>query len=307
MSASPKLTMPEKRTVKIGDPAPDVVLLTLDGGELRLSDYRGKRILLFVWASWSACREQLFAWQSFYLRHRGEPFELIGVAMDGQGPEVVRPFVQEAGVTFPVAVDSVDCLWDLYGFDHLPNGYYIDERGVIRYLKVGGFDIRESLNAKIIEDLISEKWSKKPLRISERPKVSFRKEIAELSQQLKSITRGVEKRLRLADLLVKTGQYRKAGKEYDTVLVQQPKNAKAHFGRGVVFQREGKVPQAILSWKKAFGLEPANWVIRKQVWALEFPERFYPRIYREWQSEQVRREEIAEEEKAKVKVKAQKK
>ena len=143
-------------------------------------------------------------------------------------------------MTFPVAVDSVDCLWDSYGFDHLPNGYYIDERGIIRYLKIGGFDIRETLNAKIIEDLITEKWSKKPLRFSERPKLNLKKEIADLSQQLKSITRGVEKRLRLADLLVKTGQYRKAAREYDTVLAQQPRNARALFGRGVVFHRESK-------------------------------------------------------------------
>ena len=92
--------MPEKRNVKIGDPAPDVVFLTLDGRELRLSDYRGKRVILFVWASWELCREQLVAWQRFYLRHQGEPFELIAVAMDGQGVEVVRPFVEEAGATF---------------------------------------------------------------------------------------------------------------------------------------------------------------------------------------------------------------
>jgi len=298
--------MPEKRTVKIGDPAPDVVFLTLDGRELRLSDYRGKRVILFVWASWELCREQLAAWQSFYRRHQGEPFELIAVAMDGQGTEVVRPFVEEAGAKFPVVVDSVDCLWDSYGFDHLPNGYYVDERGIIRYLKIGGFDIRETLNVKIIEDLITEKWSKKPLRFPERPKVNLKKEIADLGQQLKSVTRGVEKRLRLADLLVKAGQYRKAAREYDTVLVQQPRNARALFGRGVVFHREGKVPQAVLSWKKAFASEPTNWVIRKQIWALEFPERFYPRIHGEWQSEQIRREEIqvAEEVKLKLKPKA---
>jgi tetratricopeptide (TPR) repeat protein len=153
-------------------------------------------------------------------------------------------------VTFPVAVDSVDCLWDSYGFDHLPNGYYVDERGIIRYLKIGGFDIRETLNEKIIEDLITEKWSKKPLRFPERPKLNLKKEIAELGQQLKSVTRGVEKRLRLADLLVKTSQYRKAAREYDTVLAQQPRNARALFARGVVFHREGKLPQAILSWRR---------------------------------------------------------
>jgi peroxiredoxin len=298
--------MPEKSSVKIGDPAPDVVFLTLDGRELRLSDYRGKRVILFIWASWELCREQLPAWQSFYLKHQGEPLELIAVAMDGQGPAVVRPFVEGAGLTFPIAVDSVDSLWDSYGFDHLPNGYYIDERGIIRYLKLGGFDIRETLTLKIMEDLITEKWSKKPLRFSEKPKVNLKKEIVELSQQLKSVTRGIEKRLRLADLLVKTGQYRKAAREYDTVLVQQPRNSRALFGRGVVFHREGKLPQALLSWRKAFASEPANWVIRKQIWALESPDRFYPRIHREWQSEQVRREEIllAEDEKARLKLKA---
>lgn len=298
--------MPEKRAVKIGDPAPDIVLVTLDGRLWRLSDYRGERVILFVWASWELCREQLPAWQSFYLKHQAEPFELIAVAMDGQGPDVVRPFVEQSGVTFPIAVDVVDCLWDSYGFDHVPNGYYVDERGIVRYLKLGGFDIRETLNAKIIEDLITEKWSKKPLRFAEKPKVNFKKEIADLSQQLKSVTRGVEKRLRLADLLVKTGQYRRAAREYDTVLAQQPKNARALFGRGVVYHREGKSPQTLQSWKKAFASEPANWVIRKQIWALEFPERFYPRIHREWQGEQVRREEIqqAEEEKARLRLKA---
>ena len=42
----------EKQTVKIGDLAPDFTLQSLDGREIRLSDYRGKRVLLFTWASW---------------------------------------------------------------------------------------------------------------------------------------------------------------------------------------------------------------------------------------------------------------
>ncbi len=301
--------MAEKRSVKIGDFAPDFIFQTLEGVELRLSDYRGKRVLLFIWASWCGCREQLAAWQGFYLKHRAETFELIGVAMDGQTDEAVRQFAAQARVTFPMVVDSTDCLWDVLGFDHIPNGYYIDERGVIRYLKVGGFDIRESLNAKILDDLISEKWSKKPIRIPEKPKVSFKKEVVEISQHLKSITRSADKRLRLADLLVKTGQYRKAAREYDTVLAQQPRNARALFGRGVVFLRDGKQAQALKAWKSAHAAAPTNWVIRKQVWALEFPDRFYPRIQYEWQNEQIRREELqaADEEKTKLKAKAQKK
>jgi len=42
----------DKRTIKIGDLAPDFTLQSLDGREIRLSNYRGKRVLLFTWASW---------------------------------------------------------------------------------------------------------------------------------------------------------------------------------------------------------------------------------------------------------------
>jgi peroxiredoxin len=301
--------MPEKRVIRIGDVAPDLAFLTLDGQEWRLSDYRGKRVLLFFWASWCPCREQLAAWEEFHQKHRGDPFEFIAVAMDAAGSDTVRAFAKQAAVTYPITVDGVDCLWDQLGFNHIPNGYYVDERGIVRYLKIGGFDIRETLNAKIVEDLLSEKWSKKPLRLPDKTKMSFKQEIAVLSQQLKSVSRGVEKRLRLADFLAKTGQFRKAGREYDSVLTQQPKNTRALFARGVAYFHEGKKEQTKLCWRRAFALEPTNWIIRKQIWALDAPERFYPRIQYDWQNEQVRREEIQalEEQKFKLKVKAQKK
>jgi peroxiredoxin len=292
----------QKRVVKIGDPAPDFSRQSLDGRAIRLSDYRGKRVLLFVWASWCTCREQLPGWQAFALKHQGENFELISVAMDAQGPDVVRPFIEKANATFTTVVDSADCLWDLYGFDLIPNGYYIDERGHIRFLKVGGFEVRDVTTLKIVEDLLAEKWGKKALKVVEKPKLSPRQEIAELTSQLKASSRGADKRFRLAELLVEAGQYKKAAKEYDALLAQHPKHVKALFGRGVVYSRERKIDQALESWRKAHALDPGNWIIRKQIWALEHPEQFYPVIDYPWQREQIRREEIqsAVEEKAKV-------
>jgi peroxiredoxin len=298
------LIMSEKRSVKIGDPAPDLAFLTLDGEEIRLSEYRGKRVILFVWATWCSCREQLDDWQEFYRDHKGAGIEIIGVAMDGQGAGVVRPFIEQAKVEFPVVVDSVDCLWDLLGFDYLPNGYYIDERGVIRYLKVGGFDIRDDINRKIIEDLISDKWSKQPIRVHERPRLSFKKEITELKRQIKASTRGIEKRLKLCELLVKTDQYKKAAKEFDAILAVQPKNTRALFARGAVALRLKKVRDALGFWRRAFSLEPNNWVIRKQLWALETPERFYPRIDHNWQNERIRKDELQTEAELKLRPKA---
>ncbi|MFN8007149.1 MAG: redoxin domain-containing protein [Terriglobia bacterium] len=296
--------MSEKRMAKIGDPAPDLAWLNIEGNEIRLSDYRGKRVVLFVWASWCSCREQLADWQLFYREHRPGGVEVIGIAMDGQGAAHVKPLVEQAKVEFPVVVDSVDCLWDLFGFEYLPNGYYVDERGVIRYLKVGGFDIRDTINRKILEDLVTDKWAKHSSKIQERPKTNFKKDLAALKRQVKGSTRGHDKRLKLCELYVKTGQPKKALKEYDIVLDAQPKNARALFARGAVALRLRKVREAISLWKRAFAIEPNNWVIRKQLWALENPERFYPRIDHNWQNEQIRREELQAEAELKSRPKA---
>ena len=241
-------------------------------------------------------------WQTFYQKHQNESFELIAVAMDAQGPKVVRPFVAKANATFVTVVDSADGLWDLYGFDVIPNGYYIDERGYIRYLKVGGFDVREPTTTKILADLLAEKWGKKPIRVSDKPRLSAKKEIVQLTKQLKVSSRGVEKRLHLAELLVETEQYKKAGKEYDTILAQHPRQVRALFGRGVVYHREKKTDKALECWRRAYALDTGNWIIRKQIWAVEHPEQFYPAINYNWQQEQIRREEMqaAAQEKAKA-------
>ncbi len=292
-------------TVRIGDSAPDFHLVSLEGVPVRPGDYRGKRTLFFVWASWEYCREQLAGWESFYQKHRGEKFEFVSVAMDARGPDVVRPYVQSAKASFVTAVDSAEALWYQYGFDLLPCGYYLDEWGRIRFLKVGGFDVSDSTTVKIIEDLLADKWPKKPIKIVEKTNLSLRQEIAELSKQLGSSTKGGDKRLRLAELLIQAGHLRKAAREYEIVLKQHPKNAKAQFGRGVVYLREKKMEQALACWREAQALAPSNWIIRKQIWALEAPGQFYPSINYEWQQEQIRREELLASTEQKPKARAQ--
>jgi hypothetical protein len=62
------------------------------------------------------------------------------------------------------------------------------------------------------------------------------------------------------------------------------------FGRGVELYRQGGPEQALPVWRDALALDPDNFVIRSQIWALEHPERFYPAVDREWQELQLLKE-----------------
>ena len=101
------------------------------------------------------CREQLPVWQKFYENHLHANFEILSISMDTQGAEVARRFTEAAGVTFPSAVDRAQGLWDLYGFPVVPNGFFVDEQGILRYVKIGGFDARNPADVAAIEGLLS--------------------------------------------------------------------------------------------------------------------------------------------------------
>lgn len=281
-----------KRIVRIGDPAPEFGLPALEDGIVRLSDYRGRRTLLFLWASWELCRDQLSGWEAFYQRHKHEKFELLSLAVDAGGVERVRPFVEAARPSFKTLLDTTGTTWDLYGFELIPSGYYVDESGRVRYLKVGGFDVREGTTVKILEDLLAEKWPKKPIKPVERSYASTRQEITALTRQLKASPLSTDKRLRVADLMVQSGHFRNAARQYDAVLAQHPRHVRGLFSRGLLYVKEGKVAEALSCWHRALALAPTNWILHKEIWVLQSPDQFYPVINYAWQQEQLRREDF---------------
>lgn len=60
------------------------------------------------------------------------------------------------------------------------------------------------------------------------------------------------------------------------------------FRRGLNLYRQGKVQQALDEWREAAAAEPDNWIVRKQIWAVENPERFYEgAVDYDWQKEQI--------------------
>nr|TXF86166.1 thioredoxin family protein [Alkalicoccus halolimnae] len=91
-------------------------------------------------------------WQQLYDRKIGENFEILSVAVDGQGAGTVKPFLKET--TFPTVIDENNQLVNLFQFKKIPNGIFIDEEGTIRLLKEG-FDVADPADVKAVEQLIS--------------------------------------------------------------------------------------------------------------------------------------------------------
>ncbi len=82
--------------------AHDFTVPGLTAASIRLSDFRGKVVLLNFWATWcSPCRVEMPAMERLYQRHKTEGFAVLGISVDRQGAAVVTPFAKSFKLTFP--------------------------------------------------------------------------------------------------------------------------------------------------------------------------------------------------------------
>lgn len=112
-----------------GTPAPDLALRDLQGNLHRLSDYRGRPVMLHFWATWCGVCRQEFGALNAVEAARGDAL-LLAVAEDGDDGAALRSFVKERGLTYPVlrGSDSVSRQWGITVF---PTTFYLDREGRI--------------------------------------------------------------------------------------------------------------------------------------------------------------------------------
>ena len=117
-------------------PAPALSLEDLNGDLVSLSDYRGKVVLVNLWATWCPwCRQEIPELIDLSARYTDQGFVVLGVAIDDEGKEVVAPDAEAMGMNYPVLVDpgaisSLKAGWPLSGA--LPQSFLIDCRGHVR-------------------------------------------------------------------------------------------------------------------------------------------------------------------------------
>jgi len=113
-------------------PAPDFVLKSTDGRNLRLSEYRGDVVVLSFWASWcGSCRAALAELNSIAAGTSADRPVVLGVSLDGDAGRA-SSFAQSLGLKFPTLVDAHQAVGRLYDVETLPLTLLVDRDGVVR-------------------------------------------------------------------------------------------------------------------------------------------------------------------------------
>jgi peroxiredoxin len=135
---SPRGRAPAVKADKDRKAAPDFALKDADGKVVHLSDYRGKVVLLDFWATWCGpCKIEIPWFIEMQRRNKDHGFEVLGIAMDDEGWETVKPFLAELGVNYRVVMGN-DTTAQLYGgVDALPTTFLIDRAGKIAAVHIG--------------------------------------------------------------------------------------------------------------------------------------------------------------------------
>ena len=171
---------------------------------------------------------------------------MVVVASDAQGASVARPWVEQAGGTYPALLDQHNTIGKLFGVKYVPIGILVDEQGRL---------VRPVASVNIGQE-------------------AFREQLTHWAQTGEI-----------------PGAWREMEAEGPDSLTAEEQEADARFQLAVVLLESGKKSEAIDELKRAFRLDPQNWLIRKQLWAIEHPEAYYDGdVDYAWQKQQIEKE-----------------
>lgn len=138
--------------IEKGNLAPDFTLQTVDAKTEKLSDFRGKKVILNFWATWCPpCKAEMPHMEEFYKENHDKGITIVSVNLTtGEtDPNNVPKFISDYGLTFPVLLDKQGEAGNLYQAFTIPTSYIIDTKGVIREKIVG------PMNKETMEKLTS--------------------------------------------------------------------------------------------------------------------------------------------------------
>jgi thiol-disulfide isomerase/thioredoxin len=140
----------------VGKTAPDFALTDLSGKTVRLSNFKGKIVLLDFWATWCGpCRRQIPEFVELQKQYAGKGFSLLGIALDEEGAVVVKPFVRQFGINYPVVIGDTHVSAAYGGIQALPTAVLIDRDSRIIQTFVGDrakSDYERAIRSALLRD-----------------------------------------------------------------------------------------------------------------------------------------------------------
>ncbi len=132
------LTGMAERPPLVGGPAPDFQLDQLGGPPTKMSDYRGKVVLLNFWATWCApCKKEMPEMQAAYDALKDQGFVVLALNF-GEKAAKAEKLVKEMGLTFPILLDPDVEVAEQHRVVSLPVTFFIDPKGIIKEQVFGG-------------------------------------------------------------------------------------------------------------------------------------------------------------------------
>ena len=141
---------------KENSPAPEISVKSIaDGSTLKLSDLKGKVVLLNFWATWCPpCREEIPSMMKLDRAMTGKPFQMVAVSMDEGGKQAIDYFFKERGFMLPTYLDSSGKAVKSYGVTGVPETFIVDKNGIIVKKIIGGLDWGSPDVASFLEGLM---------------------------------------------------------------------------------------------------------------------------------------------------------
>jgi peroxiredoxin len=127
--------------LETGHSAPDFSLPDLDGRTVALSDYRGKVVLVNIWATWCPpCVAEMPSMVKLYRQMEGSDFEILAVSIDEGGADTLAPFVKKHNLTFPILLDPQGTIKSTYRITGVPESFVVNRQGLLVKKVIGPLD-----------------------------------------------------------------------------------------------------------------------------------------------------------------------
>lgn len=117
--------------------APDFTLKSQRGDNLKLSELRGKVVLINFWASWCGpCRQEMPVLDELYRHYRPLDFTVLGVNVE-QNSDTAKSLLKDVAVSFPILFDDENKVSKMYNIKGMPSTILVDRDGNVRYMHMG--------------------------------------------------------------------------------------------------------------------------------------------------------------------------